>query len=158
MLQLLPTMLTHGAHALLSVLGLAAELLQSLHCQEAQAVAAQLPGAHQQLEALTRERDALFADAQRGLEMGEVLAVMSQRLEVSCSQGLLMQASPSWGRGCLTLAVQLASCVSSPGADMPSNRGLSPSCGGGCPTLAGQLLSCVCNQVHLTQLQPAVST
>ena len=69
---------------------LKADLLRSLHWQGAQAVAAQLPGAHQQLEALTRERDALFADAQRGLEMGEVLAVMSQRLEVSCSQLMLM--------------------------------------------------------------------
>ena len=90
MLWLLPTKLAHGVHTLTSVLGLAADLLQSLPCQEAQAVAAQLPGAHQQLEALTRERDALFADAQQGLEMGEVLAVMSQRLEVSCSQFMFM--------------------------------------------------------------------
>ena len=89
MLQLLPTMLPHSVHTLPSELGLAADLPRSLPCQEAQAVAAQLPGAHQQLEALTQERDALFADAQQGLEMGEVLAVMSQRLEVSCSQGML---------------------------------------------------------------------
>ena len=125
-------------------LGLAADLLRSLHCQEAQAVAAQLPIAHQQLDALTRERNALFADAQRGLEMGEVLAVMSQRLEVSCSQvdadvgmtklrARLPQSEQfSWSRCCP--AASFGACLRVTGkAAPPWQASCYPVCGTGIP-------------------------